>query len=133
MPSGRLIRGRGLSKPMPAGQQPEVGWYLLGHEPPTFEWESIWVHWPDFRLPSDRAVAAEAFREMWRRSEHERVEIACAGGKGRTGTALACIAVLDGVAGRGAVEYVREHYHRGAVETPWQRRFVERFPATSVD
>lgn len=130
MPSGRLIRGRGLSKPVPQGQQPEVGWYLLGHEPPAVEWESTWLHWPDFRLPSDRAAATEAFQEVWRRAEHERVEVACAGGKGRTGTALACIAVLDGVAGRDAVEYVREHYHRGAVETLWQRRFVERFPAT---
>ncbi len=54
-------------------------------------------------------------------------EIACAGGRGRTGTALACLAILDGVPAPRAVEYVREHYHRRAVETPWQRRFVARF------
>jgi len=34
------------------------------------------------------------------------VEIACAGGHGRTGTALACLAVLDGVPSREAVRYV---------------------------
>ncbi|TGA98824.1 protein phosphatase, partial [Streptomyces sp. MZ04] len=51
----------------------------------------------------------------------------CGGGKGRTGTALACIAVLDGVPSGDAVAYVREHYAARAVETPWQRRFVTRF------
>ena len=57
------------------------------------------------------------------------VEIACAGGHGRTGTALACLAVLDGVPSRAAVCYVRAHYAARAVETPGQRRFVARFPA----
>jgi protein-tyrosine phosphatase len=55
------------------------------------------------------------------------VEVACGGGLGRTGTALACLAVLDGVPAGEAVAYVREHYHPRAVETPWQRRFVRRF------
>jgi protein-tyrosine phosphatase len=54
----------------------------------------------------------------------ERVEVGCAGGRGRTGTALACIAVLDGVPPGEAVAYVRRNYHPGAVEAPWQRRFV---------
>jgi hypothetical protein len=36
-----------------------------------------------------------------------------------------CIAVLDGVPAGEAVGYVRRHYHRRAVETPGQRRFVE--------
>ena len=58
----------------------------------------------------------------------ERVEIACAGGHGRTGTALACLAVLDGVPGHEAVRYVRTHYAARSVETPGQRRFVARFP-----
>lgn len=49
-------------------------------------------------------------------------------GRGRTGTALACIAVLDGVAPQQAVAFVREHYDPRAVETPWQRRYVRRFP-----
>ena len=57
----------------------------------------------------------------------ERVEIACAGGRGRTGTALACLAVLDGLPGREAIAYVRSHYEQRAVETRWQRRFVTSF------
>lgn len=62
------------------------------------------------------------------RVEAERVEVACGGGYGRTGTALACLAVLDGVPRSEAVAYVRGHYAPRAVETPWQRCFVSRFP-----
>jgi protein-tyrosine phosphatase len=101
--------------------------YLLGHEPPTVVWESRWLRWPDFWLPADRVAAADALREAWARAAAERVEVACAGGYGRTGTALACLAVLDGIPSREAVAYVREHYARRAVEMPWQRRFVARF------
>ncbi len=57
----------------------------------------------------------------------ERVEIACPGGRGRTGTALACLAVLEGLPGREAIAYVRRHYEPRAVETLWQRRFVTNF------
>lgn len=85
------------------------------------------MRWPDFRLPADRADAAQALRAAWRRAADERVEVACGGGLGRTGTALACLAVLDGVPSGEAVAYVREHYTRRAVETPWQRRYVSRF------
>ncbi len=53
----------------------------------------------------------------------------CVGGVGRTGTALACLAVLDGVAAAQAVAFARAHYHLKAVETPWQRRWVEGFAA----
>ncbi|MFE7551790.1 protein-tyrosine phosphatase family protein [Streptomyces gardneri] len=128
LPSGRLVRGRGLNRRLPPGPQPTFALYLLGHRPPPVAWESRWLRWPDFRLPSDRAATADALREAWARAESERVEIACAGGRGRTGTALACLAVLDGVPGSEAVAYVREHYAARAVETPWQRRFVTRFP-----
>ncbi|KUJ69789.1 protein phosphatase [Streptomyces albus subsp. albus] len=128
LPSGRLVRGRGLSRPLPPGPVPVFAVYLLGKEPPAVDWESRWVRWPDFWLPSDRAAAGAALREAWSRAEHERVEVACAGGQGRTGTALACLAVLDGVPRHEAVAYVRRHYAPRAVETPWQRRFVSRFP-----
>ncbi|MFB9428339.1 protein-tyrosine phosphatase family protein [Streptoalloteichus tenebrarius] len=127
LPSGRLVRGRGLRHPLPPGPTPSFAVYLLGHEPPAVDWESRWLRWPDFWLPSDRAEASTVLREAWERAENERVEVACGGGFGRTGTALACLAVLDGVPGREAVAYVRQHYARRAVETPWQRRFVARF------
>ncbi len=85
------------------------------------------LRWPDFRLPSDRTAAREAVIEIWERAAEERVEVACEGGRGRTGTALACLAALDGVPPGEAVAYVRQHYDRRAVETPWQRWYVARF------
>jgi protein-tyrosine phosphatase len=127
LPSGRLVRGRGLCRPLPEGPTPTFAVYLLGKEPSTVSWEVRWLRWPDFRLPSDRSDAREALQEAWRRAQSERVELACHGGRGRTGTALACLAVLDGVPAGQAVAYVREHYDSHAVETPWQRRYVGRF------
>ncbi|ABD12056.1 dual specificity protein phosphatase [Frankia casuarinae] len=127
LPSGRLIRGRGLRQPLPDGSEPSFGLYLVGRQPPAVPWESRWIRWPDFRLPSDREAAARSIHEAWTRADSERVEIACSGGKGRTGTALACIAVLDGIAPGEAVDYIRTNYARHAVETPWQHRYVRRF------
>jgi hypothetical protein len=130
LPSGRLVRGRGLSRPLPSGPLPDLGLYLLGKPPPQMCWDVRWLRWPDFRLPADQDDAREALREVWRRAENERVEIACRGGRGRTGTALACLAVLDGVSAGEAVAFVREHYRAKAVETPGQRRYVAGFSAS---
>jgi protein-tyrosine phosphatase len=129
LPSGRLLRGRGLRLSLPDGPKPDFAIYLLDERPAPVDWDARWVRWPDFRLPRDRRDAEDAFREAWHRAAAERVEVACQGGHGRTGTALACIAVLDGIPARDAVEFVRQHYDRRAVETPWQRRYVTRFPA----
>lgn len=127
LPSGRLMRGRGLCRPLLDGQLPDFALYLLGKQPPPVAWESTWLRWPDFGLPHDRRAAVAALQDAWCRAEVQRVEIACWGGRGRTGTALACLAVLDGIPSDQAVGYVREHYDARAVETPWQRRYVQRF------
>ncbi|MEP6462289.1 MAG: protein phosphatase [Frankiaceae bacterium] len=130
LPSGRRVRGRALRRALPQGPAPTFGLYLLGQPPPARAWESRWLKWPDFRLPVDRAAAEDAFRQAWGRLDTDRVEIACSGGRGRTGTALACLVVLDAGAAVDAVTYLREHYHPRAVETPWQRRYVARFQAS---
>lgn len=128
LPSGRLVRGRGLRRPLdPTAPAPSYAVYLLGGQPPGVPWEFRWIDWPDFRLPKDRVEARAALGEVWERAAGERVEVACGGGRGRTGTALACLAVLDGVPAEEAVAYVRARYDRHAVETPWQRRYVRRF------
>jgi protein-tyrosine phosphatase len=127
LPSGRKVRGRGLLRPPVPGPDPDFALYLLGDEPSPFAWEVRWVRWPDFGLPADRPDATEALQDAWRRAATQRVEIACEGGRGRTGTALGCLAVLDGVPANEAVAYVRRHYHPRAIETPWQRRFVRQF------
>jgi hypothetical protein len=127
LPSGRMVRGRGLRGPLRDTLDPDFGLYLQGHDPGPMPWPSCWVRWPDFRLPSDDLRAREVLIDAWARAADERVEVACRSGRGRTGTALACMAVLDGVPGPVAVAYVREHYNRHAVETPWQRRYVAQF------
>ncbi|MEU9121566.1 protein-tyrosine phosphatase family protein [Streptomyces sp. NPDC048506] len=129
LPSGRLVRGRGLRRPLPAGPTPTYAVHLLGTQPPEVPWEACWLRWPDFRLPSSHTRARAVLGEAWDRAATERVEVACGGGRGRTGTALAALAVLDGVPADRAVEFVRRHYHHRAVETPWQKRYVRRFAA----
>jgi hypothetical protein len=124
LPSGVLVRGRGLRAPMPGGHPPTFGAYLLGSEPPEFGWDSRWVPWPDFRLPRSPAYLRTVLEEVLDRARDGRAEIACFGGHGRTGTALACLAVIDGVPAGEAVRWVRANYHPKAVETPWQKRFV---------
>jgi hypothetical protein len=121
--------GRALRRPLPLGPAPDFALYLLGARATPVEWEARWVRWPDFALPRNRRDARQVLREAWYRAERERVEIARGGGRGRTGTAIACMAVPDGVPPDEAVAFVREHYDSRAVETPWQRRYVTHFRA----
>jgi protein-tyrosine phosphatase len=126
LPSGRRVRGRAWRE-LPPGLEPQFGVYLLGRSPDLPPWESRWVRWRDFSLPADPTAFRAALSEAWERSATERVEFACRGGTGRTGTALACLAVLDGVPPEEAVAFVRARYRPRAVETRGQRRFVAGF------
>ncbi|NYD48689.1 protein-tyrosine phosphatase [Actinomadura luteofluorescens] len=135
LPDGTLIRGRGLRNPAPDGPAPDFGLYLGSgrlrrrHEP-ALGWPSAWIDWPDFLLPRDRDEAVRQIRALHERARSgATAEVACGGGVGRTGTVIACLAVLSGVAPSEAVAWAREHHHPRAVETPWQRRWVTRFPA----
>jgi protein-tyrosine phosphatase len=123
-PDGRRIRGRGLRRPLPDGPNPEFAVCLLARDPGPFEWEHRWVQWSDFWTPASTDDAIAALREAYERAATERVEIACGGGIGRTGTALAGIAVLAGIPRAEAIPWVRHRYHERAAETPWQRRWV---------
>ena len=126
LPSGRLVRGRSLRQPLPPRPRPTFAVYLLGKTPPAVAWDSRWLRWPDLRLPSDHAHARKVLREAWESVLTQRVEIACRGGRGRTGTALVCLAIIDGIPAKQAVAFVRQHYDQHAVETPWQKRYVTR-------
>jgi protein-tyrosine phosphatase len=70
-------------------------------------------------------VALEDVLDRSRRGEH--VEVGCLGGHGRTGTALACLAVLTGTPPGEAVAWVRATYCEKAVETDEQDAFVASF------
>lgn len=129
LPDGGVVRGRGLRDPAPAGA-PDRALYLGSrHRDHRPEWPHEWLDWPDFWVPKDPGKAVAAIRALHSAAAAgERVEVACGGGIGRTGTVVACLAVLAGVAPGEAVAWTRRHYHRRAVETPWQRRWVRRFP-----
>jgi hypothetical protein len=128
LPDGTWIRGRGVRRAAPSGPDPTYGLYLGVEYAPA--WAHDRVDWPDFWLPRD---SAELVRLLQRALEHAQrgggVEVGCAGGRGRTGTAIAALAIMTGISADRAVRWTREHYDRHAVETPWQRRWVSRFPA----
>jgi hypothetical protein len=117
LPGGARVRGRRL-----ADLVEPADFALVLAAGPVPSWPHRRIDWPDFRVPTDRADALDALHEAYRRATAgERVEVACRGGVGRTGTALAALAVLDGLTPRPAVGWVRSRYHPMAVETPWQR------------
>ncbi|RSM74770.1 protein tyrosine phosphatase [Kibdelosporangium aridum] len=131
LPDGTWIRGRGLRNPEPPGEKPEYGLYLGSakmQRKHVIEWPHDWIEWPDFLLPKDTGAAIRAIRKLHDTARAgKRVEVACGGGVGRTGTVMSCLAILAGTAPAEAIPWVREYYNRRAVETPWQRKWVLRF------
>ncbi|MFC0038610.1 protein-tyrosine phosphatase family protein [Actinomadura rayongensis] len=138
LPDGTRVRGRGLRHGTPDGPSPDFGLYLGSPRmrrrfDGDLTWEHVWLDWPDFRLPRDRERAVAEIRALHERARAGRaVEVACGGGVGRTGTVMACLAVLAGVPAADAVRWTRVHYHPRAVETPWQRRWTRAFPPSQA-
>lgn len=134
LPDGSWVRGRGLRHPPPEGASPDHGLYLGSGRlrrryDPELSWPHQWIDWPDFRLPRDSGQAVHAIRDLHglAHAGHD-VEVACGGGIGRTGTVIACLAVLAGLSPAAAITWTRANYHRRAIETPWQRGWILRFP-----
>jgi hypothetical protein len=104
-------------------RQPDYGVYLDDRWQPP--WPHDHVHWPDFGVPADAVALMSVLRSLRDRARRgDRVELGCLGGHGRTGTALACLAVLSGVRASDATAWVRSAYCTEAVETPEQEAFV---------
>ena len=128
LPDGTTVIAVSYDASEPYGRDaaPDFGLYL------DERWDPPWPHghlaWPDFGLPADRAEATAAFLDLLARARRgEAVEIGCLGGHGRTGTAVACLAVLSGAPADGAVAWVRDVYCAHAVETADQAAFVAAF------
>jgi hypothetical protein len=108
---------------------PDFGLYLDDRWAPP--WDHARVAWPDFGVPADLdELRARLTEVLARATAGERVEIGCLGAHGRTGTALACLAVVDGLPPDDAVTWVRTAYCPRAVETPEQAAFVQAFRPT---
>ena len=121
---------------------PDVGFYLdgswaqatmfcsPGFRPPFARHrrsKTVLYPWPDRGVPNDAAQLRQALRWLLRQAaEGRRIEIGCAGGHGRTGTALAALMVLQGASVHDAVRLVRRTYCEDAIET---RAQVELLPS----
>ena len=99
LPDGVWVRGRGLRRPARAGVAPDYGLYLGGgrlrraHDQ-GITWTHEWIDWPDFLLPRDREQAIGRIRALHEQARAgRRVEVACGGGVGRTGTVIALCAI----------------------------------------
>lgn len=129
LPDGTAVVAVSYDDTDPYGRDvtPAFGLYL---DP---RWQPPWPHahldWPDFGVPADPAELVDGLEDLLARARSgDLVEIGCVGGHGRTGTALACLAVLVGHPPADAVEWVRATYCADAVETDEQAAFVEQLP-----
>jgi hypothetical protein len=92
------------------------------------DWPSEWIDWPDFRTPRDDQHAATSILDAFQAARSgRRVEVACHGGTGRTGTLVACMCNLAGHPEADAVAWRRQHYRPRAIETRGQRRWIAWF------
>jgi hypothetical protein len=125
-PDGTRVLASGWLERKPGTVAPDFGLYLDPQWTPW--WSSVMLDWPDFGVPADRDDADREIASAFERARRgERVEVACVGGHGRTGTVLACMAILAGVPSGEAVTWVRETYCQRAVQEPSQQYWIERF------
>ena len=125
-PDGTRVLASGWLQRKPGEPVPDFGLYLDPAWAPT--WPAVLLDWPDLGVPTDRAEADRQIRAAYERAKAgERVEVACIGGHGRTGTVLACMAILAGVPAQEAVAWLRSVYCPRAVQEPSQQYWIERF------
>src|SRR5438034_744294 len=115
-PNGTAVRASSISDRRVDDPERTFGLYLDARWQPT--WPAAVVDWEDFGLPENPEVAAQQISEAFGRAQQGGlVKVGCLGGSGRTGTVLACIAVLAGVPTAEAVSWVRAAYRREAETT----------------
>lgn len=130
LPDGTQIRASAIFDRIEDDPSRNFGLYMDARWKPS--WPADVIDWPDFALPSDGTRAAAQIRDAFLRAQRgENVEIGCLGGLGRTGTVLACMAVLAGLDATAAVPWVRRNYRPKAVETAEQEKWVAWFAAWS--
>jgi hypothetical protein len=87
-PDGTQVLASGWLQRKPGEPRPDFGLYLDPQWTPT--WSSVMLDWPDFGVPADRDTADREIRAAYELARAgKRVEVACVGGHGRTGTVLA--------------------------------------------
>ncbi|SDF99394.1 hypothetical protein SAMN05421505_10135 [Sinosporangium album] len=84
------------------------------------------VFWPTLEAPVEEGLLIRRVTELaGELRTGATVEVACFGGHGRTGAAIACLdVVLGGVTAEAAVARIRREYCRYAVGSPELEKFV---------
>ncbi len=115
--------------PYSRARDPDYGLYLDARWRPP--WDHGHIDWPDFGVPANTEAVINALKTVLERARSgQDIEIGCLGGHGRTGTALACLAILAGHPASDAVAWVRSSYCPKAIETPAQEAFVAALPTS---
>jgi len=131
LPNGTVIQARGLSDyvSVDGDRDPDYGLYLDDRwKHRVIPWPHVFVDWDDFGLPQDERSLFDAIRHAWEIAQTgASIEVGCYVGTGRTGTTVACLAVLGGVDAANAVVWTRENYDPWAVEGAQQEDLVSRF------
>lgn len=132
LPDGTQVQAASFDRSLPYERDtmPNFGVYLDPAWAPP--WPCRHVAWPDFGVPADTEDLRDALECLLAKArDGQLVEVGCIGGHGRTGTALACVAILAGVPAHVATDWVRESYCPEAVEGQAQTRFVSKFGAAA--
>jgi Protein-tyrosine phosphatase len=125
-PDGTRVLASGWFERKDPALFPDFGVYCDPMWTPA--WSSVMLEWPDFGVPRSSSIADATIKDAFARAQAgERIEVACVGGHGRTGTVLACMAILAGVPISEAVPWLRSVYCPRAVQEPSQQYWIERF------
>ena len=123
-PDGTRVLASGWLLRSDDDAHPDYGLYLDPSWTPT--WPHVLLDWPDFGVPTETDVASREIQRAFQKAQMgQTVEVACVGGHGRTGTVLACMAILAGVSPDDAVAWVRAAYCSRAVQEPRQEFWVQ--------
>ena len=115
LPDGTTIWAASFTPDYARDRVPDFGLYLDARWSPP--WDHAHIDWPDFSVPADQDAMVDGLSNALARARRgEVVEVGCLGGHGRTGTAVACLAVLAGLQSD-PVEWVRSTYCEQAIET----------------
>lgn len=122
-PDGTVVTACSLAERRADVPDRDFGLYMDAAWRPT--WDADLIEWQDFGVPTVPMRAAKSIVAAFHRATAgQRVEIGCLGGLGRTGTVLACMAILAGVPPADAVAWVRKNYRSGAIEGKEQEHWI---------
>lgn len=130
LPSGRRIRGRSWSDPV--CEIADVSAILTTADPDVFAGRDaqgiaenvVYISWPDGRIPRRPQQAIEQLKDLLKSADDKRIEVTSGSGMGRTGTALAIMAVLEGMEPSKAIDFLHEAYSDDAVMSHAQSGFL---------